>query len=86
MAADVKLDLEQNQTERIAEYHKPRQQIQRRFDEATDEPQHFEKVQWFARYWNLVLEEHSITALDASQVLVWDFLRPIGVDAARSGG
>jgi hypothetical protein len=26
--------------------------IQRRFDEAIDNPRHFEKVQWFARYWN----------------------------------
>jgi hypothetical protein len=27
-------------------------QIQRRFDESIDNPRHFEKVQWFARYWN----------------------------------
>jgi hypothetical protein len=27
-------------------------QIQRRFDEATDNPRHFQKVQWFACYWN----------------------------------
>jgi hypothetical protein len=26
--------------------------IQRRLDESTDNPRHFEKVQWFARYWN----------------------------------
>jgi hypothetical protein len=26
--------------------------IQKRLDESTDNPRHFEKVQWFARYWN----------------------------------
>src|SRR5258706_12448547 len=26
--------------------------IATRLDEATDNPNHFEKVQWFARYWN----------------------------------
>ena len=27
-------------------------QIQRRFNDAIDNPNHFEKVQWFAAYWN----------------------------------
>jgi hypothetical protein len=27
-------------------------QIQKRFDESIDNPRHFEKVQWFAKYWN----------------------------------
>ena len=27
-------------------------QLQRRFDEATDNPKHFEKIKWFANYWN----------------------------------
>ena len=26
--------------------------IQKRLNESTDKPRHFEKVQWFARYWN----------------------------------
>jgi hypothetical protein len=26
--------------------------IQKKFDEAIDNPQHFKKVQWFAEYWN----------------------------------
>jgi hypothetical protein len=26
--------------------------IQKRLNESTDNPRHFEKVQWFARYWN----------------------------------
>jgi hypothetical protein len=30
-------------------------QIQHRFDTAADMPPHFEKVQWFARYWNSVV-------------------------------
>jgi hypothetical protein len=29
-----------------------RDRIQQRFDEAVDEPRHFEKVKWFALYWN----------------------------------
>jgi hypothetical protein len=29
-----------------------REMIQRRFSESVDTPKHFEKVQWFARYWN----------------------------------
>ena len=32
-------------------------QIQRRFDEATDNPNHFEKVKWFAHYWNDTIEK-----------------------------
>jgi hypothetical protein len=31
-----------------------RSQIQRRFDESVDNPRHFEKVQWFASYWNRI--------------------------------
>jgi hypothetical protein len=30
-------------------------QIQKRFDESVDNPSHFEKVQWFGRYWNATL-------------------------------
>jgi hypothetical protein len=29
--------------------------IQRRFDESVDNPRHFEKVKWFAEYWNEVV-------------------------------
>jgi hypothetical protein len=35
-------------------------QIQRRFDEATDNPSHFEKVKWFASYWNDTIEGWNI--------------------------
>jgi hypothetical protein len=33
-------------------YDELRKQMQRRFDQSVDNPRHFEKVQWFARYWN----------------------------------
>jgi hypothetical protein len=32
-----------------------RSQIQFLFDQASDNPKHFEKVQWFARYWNDIM-------------------------------
>lgn len=31
--------------------------LQRRLDTAVDEPRHFQKVQWFARYWNSVVHQ-----------------------------
>jgi hypothetical protein len=34
--------------------------IQQRFDEASDNPNHFRKVQWFARYWNETIEQWNI--------------------------
>ncbi len=40
-------------------YNKIAEQIQRRFDESVDDPRHFEKVQWFARYWNEVATDYS---------------------------
>jgi hypothetical protein len=30
--------------------------MQKRFDESVDNPKHFEKVQWFALYWNKIIE------------------------------
>jgi len=36
----------------LSRFAKMAEQIQRRFDESVDNPRHFEKVQWFARYWN----------------------------------
>lgn len=40
-------------------YNEIAQQIQMRFDESVDNPRHFQKVQWFARYWNDVVRHHS---------------------------
>jgi hypothetical protein len=37
---------------RLLSYSDISNQLQRRFDEATDNPGHFEKVKWFANYWN----------------------------------
>lgn len=34
-----------------------REQIIKRLEEAIDSPRHFEKVQWFAQYWNKVMVE-----------------------------
>jgi hypothetical protein len=39
-------------------------QIQYRFDEAVDDPRHFEKVKWFANYWNDVISEHPIQGIE----------------------
>jgi hypothetical protein len=36
----------------LEEFAKLQAVIQTRLDESTDNPRHFEKVQWFARYWN----------------------------------
>jgi hypothetical protein len=35
----------------LADFAKLQTIIQNRLNEATDNPKHFEKVQWFARYW-----------------------------------
>jgi hypothetical protein len=36
----------------LEEFAKIQAVIQKRLNESTDNPRHFEKVQWFARYWN----------------------------------
>jgi hypothetical protein len=41
-----------------------RKAIQKRYDEASDNPDHFQKVDWFVRYWNSHLD-HGITGLEA---------------------
>jgi hypothetical protein len=43
----------------IMRYNRMARQIQRRLDETLDNPKHFEKVQWFAEYWNRTIERHS---------------------------
>lgn len=49
---------------KLKPYSGIRNQIQRRFDEATDNPNHFEKVKWFANYWNKTVREWDIYGLD----------------------
>jgi hypothetical protein len=36
----------------LRKYSTIRSQIERRLEESRDTPRHFEKVQWYARYWN----------------------------------
>jgi hypothetical protein len=43
----------------MTRYNCMAKQIQRRLDETFDNPKHFEKVQWFAKYWNRTIERHS---------------------------
>jgi hypothetical protein len=38
--------------QRLASFQKMRGQIERRVAESADNPNHFEKARWFARYWN----------------------------------
>jgi hypothetical protein len=38
--------------QRLAVFGKMRDQIERRLGETADDPNHFEKAQWFAAYWN----------------------------------
>jgi hypothetical protein len=42
---------------RLQWYSTMNDMIQRRFDDSVDTPRHFQKVQWFANYWNLTLAE-----------------------------
>ena len=46
-------------TDKFGNYFWVRQQICIRYNEATDNPRHFEKVKWFARYWNHILPVNS---------------------------
>ncbi len=42
---------------RLKWYTQMGEMIQRRFDNSVDTPQRFQKVQWFANYWNLTIRE-----------------------------
>ena len=44
-------------------FGKIRERLQHNFNEAVDTPKHFEKVQWFARYWNDAVADNSDMAL-----------------------
>jgi hypothetical protein len=44
--------LTQDQRSEYLRYESISRKIQQRFEESMDNPRHFEKVQWFARYWN----------------------------------
>jgi hypothetical protein len=47
----------------LARYNEMAAQIQLRFEESRDNPRHFEKVQWFARYWNRVAVPWGVNAI-----------------------
>jgi hypothetical protein len=42
----------QARVENLNRFNSMARQIQRRYDESRDNPRHFQKVQWFGRYWN----------------------------------
>lgn len=50
--------------DRLIRYGGIADQIQRRFDEAADNPNHFEKVKWFANYWNATVDRWDIYGLE----------------------
>ena len=45
---------------RMASYRTIREKIQERFDKSRDNPKHFEKVRWFAIYWNSYTMDHGL--------------------------
>ena len=46
------LNLRPEKQHSLEEYERMRDTIQKCLGESVDSPRHFEKVQWFARYWN----------------------------------
>ena len=69
-------DVDAEDSEQLNYYVRIAERIQERFREAVDDPRHFEKVQWFARYWNRVISEHRIKGLNPIKgagldVLTW---------------
>jgi len=52
------------ESEQLNYYVKIGQTVQKQFRNAVDNPRHFEKVQWFARYWNEVIREHPVQGLN----------------------
>jgi hypothetical protein len=48
-------------------YIRIRDKIQERYGEAMDDPRHFEKVRWFARYWNEVIPKEFFLMVSAAE-------------------
>lgn len=48
-------------------YIRIRDKIQERYGEAMDDPRHFEKVRWFARYWNEVIPKKFFLMVSAAE-------------------
>jgi hypothetical protein len=70
---------ENERTHHIEEFNQMAKHIQTRLDHSLDNPSHFEKVQWFARYWNRCLKKYSahvnlISGPDLERPLsMWNF-------------
>jgi len=52
------------QSKGLARYVTMGKKIQKRFDEAVDNPRHFEKVKWFGNYWNSIIAPQTIQGLE----------------------
>lgn len=50
-------ELTSSETADFQRLHLIRDKIQERYEEAMDTPRHFEKVRWFAQYWNEMIPE-----------------------------
>ncbi len=65
--ADIVEDFTHDEPEKIVELgvrcDEMAGQIQRRYDASFDNPRHFEKVQWFARYWNRTVTRFGVKAI-----------------------
>ena len=51
----VPLGADNDDTNALTEYSLIKTMIEEEYREAMDNPRHFEKVQWFAKYWNASL-------------------------------
>jgi hypothetical protein len=74
----------------VSEYGQIRSQIQDRYHEAIDNPRIFEKVKWFAAYWNRSLPDHvgpiglvTGMALGIDPDHIWDGVEPIRLPFAQ---
>jgi hypothetical protein len=54
---------EETRLNALARYNETAAKIQLCFEDSRDNPQHFEKVQWFARYWNRVAVPWGVKAI-----------------------
>jgi hypothetical protein len=70
MEDDIRRELKENaeidaeESEELNYYVQIERRIGARFIEAADNPRHFEKVRWFARYWNSVISSKPVKGFD----------------------
>lgn len=53
--------------ESLQRYRGIRDKLQSRYEEAMDHPPHFEKVRWFARYWNEAIPDKYFLKIRAAE-------------------